>query len=1010
LKEENMPAKLKSVSQTLLFVIVACLEIIYSTDLFSQQAEVSFVTASDATSANPEKDNETFSAKPDKPLNEERLLEIINQADKLYQQRKYQECLDVTGAVLYLFDEEEDLSNKLYGKLLVITGSALSESGRWESAHGAFSKALMIFQHIGEKNSVAIIHFNIGRTYGHQKMWNAMSNSYEQALKLFKQLKNTNGQVMVLINLAFAFSSQGELSLATEKLQEIKKLEPRITSPELKPFIAKLDALLVPLDRNRPAPEQVPEVLSDDESRAEWSLLLEHLKNASMTDKGIIAIKIGSEIAIINGPPNLGLIPLDAADARFLNLILNDTRLDDPSVRMQFLQAAKGFAERGVKLRQLNKYSLAWGHYRVALMTAVRYCDIDGLKAVSGSLLTLWRILQKQAVEGKFGEPLSEKGKTASLLRRWISYDAGEVLSALQVCQEETLPVLSVERIRHRLSLMSGEYQLIYKQTMKFYKMASEAGYENLGLEALLLTIAETDKLSILGIPDEHAPERSTGFQQIWSTYLSARRKLPLIDQSTDLYLAYKVAIEYFEYLRARSVSAGGSFGHRLSFLVSEFLQPVYRDRVLILSQHGDPTDSLVAAEYTLSRALTDWMARSHRSNRLIIRQGMAGSVGETRPATLTEIYGAAKRLHADLLYYIRTPGGYRLWLVSQEGNVIDASIEEPIEQIQAIISQLPYSSKSLIEFKGTSRGVQMASKNGAVHSIDAALEKLYRALIPANISRELEKNRERRIILIPDSTLNYIPFSALRIHGQYLIETREVAVIPSVGAWLLIESEANVRKAVQVEFKKSEAFVLGNPTFPENGYLIGSKRIKLGDLPGSEREAKSISELFNIAPMLGSRATLHSVVTEGYKSRIIHLATHGVLMPHDPWNSFLAFTDDVLTTRMLYEFDRPFRVDLVVLSACETALGLGHPDSIVSLSNSFLVAGANSVLSSLWLVPDSATSQLMTKFYEELRSGNTFAGSLREAQISLIRQSKTHHPYWWSAFRLNGDPTKIVR
>jgi CHAT domain-containing protein len=161
---------------------------------------------------------------------------------------------------------------------------------------------------------------------------------------------------------------------------------------------------------------------------------------------------------------------------------------------------------------------------------------------------------------------------------------------------------------------------------------------------------------------------------------------------------------------------------------------------------------------------------------------------------------------------------------------------------------------------------------------------------------------------------------------------------------------------------------------------------------------------LFGVTPRLGQDATLDLVLQEARQKKIAHFATHGVLLLEDALDSFLALTGGALTARSLYEMDRPFRTNLVVLSACETALGKAHPDSIWSLSNGFLVAGANSVVSSLWLVPDLATSRLMTRFYEELKGGSSTASALRKAQLALLYERETRHPYWWSAFRLNGD------
>jgi CHAT domain-containing protein len=97
---------------------------------------------------------------------------------------------------------------------------------------------------------------------------------------------------------------------------------------------------------------------------------------------------------------------------------------------------------------------------------------------------------------------------------------------------------------------------------------------------------------------------------------------------------------------------------------------------------------------------------------------------------------------------------------------------------------------------------------------------------------------------------------------------------------------------------------------------------------------------------------------------------------------------------------------DLVVLSACDTALGREvRGEGLIGLTQGFLAAGARSLVASLWQVPDRATAELMTKFYGfMLNDGMRPAEALREAQLWSAAQPRFRHPYFWGGFVLVGD------
>ena len=146
---------------------------------------------------------------------------------------------------------------------------------------------------------------------------------------------------------------------------------------------------------------------------------------------------------------------------------------------------------------------------------------------------------------------------------------------------------------------------------------------------------------------------------------------------------------------------------------------------------------------------------------------------------------------------------------------------------------------------------------------------------------------------------------------------------------------------------------------------------------------------------------------------RIVHFATHGLLNNEHPELSGLVLSlvnnrgqpqDGFLELEDIYNLRLP--VDLVVLSACDTALGQEmNGEGLVGLTRGFMYAGATRVVASLWSVNDAATSELMARFYKEMQQGQMKpAAALRAAQIQMWKQKIWTSPYYWAAFQIQGD------
>jgi CHAT domain-containing protein len=159
------------------------------------------------------------------------------------------------------------------------------------------------------------------------------------------------------------------------------------------------------------------------------------------------------------------------------------------------------------------------------------------------------------------------------------------------------------------------------------------------------------------------------------------------------------------------------------------------------------------------------------------------------------------------------------------------------------------------------------------------------------------------------------------------------------------------------------------------------------------------------------SRATATSDELGQYS--IIHFATHGLINNQHPELSGIVLSlvnergqpqNGFLRLHEIYNLR--LGADLVVLSACQTALGKEvRGEGLVGVTRGFMYAGAPRVVASLWRIDDRAAAELMKRFYEEmLGGGQRPVAALRAAQISLWKQKRWESPYYWAAFTLQGE------
>ena len=180
--------------------------------------------------------------------------------------------------------------------------------------------------------------------------------------------------------------------------------------------------------------------------------------------------------------------------------------------------------------------------------------------------------------------------------------------------------------------------------------------------------------------------------------------------------------------------------------------------------------------------------------------------------------------------------------------------------------------------------------------------------------------------------------------------------------------------------------------------------------LPNSETEAQAVAQLIKGQALVGSQATKRNFLKKSPDFNIIHLATHSAANDVLGEYSFVALQAenepqkiDMLYARDIYGLR--LSADLVVLSACGTALGQYRSgDGMIGLARAFNCAGARNVVASLWSVDDASTKDLMIMFYKEIKKGMPYNRALATAKRNFIQENRQYaHPYYWAGFVLNG-------
>ncbi len=274
---------------------------------------------------------------------------------------------------------------------------------------------------------------------------------------------------------------------------------------------------------------------------------------------------------------------------------------------------------------------------------------------------------------------------------------------------------------------------------------------------------------------------------------------------------------------------------------------------------------------------------------------------------------------------------------------------------------------------------------------------------------------RGKRLIIIPDEEIGWLPFDAF-LKSKPLADKSDFE-----GLHFLINDYT-------FSYGYSSSLIFGSGKSLTGGAEVISFSPSYGgktssftspvSLGGSMSEIESVSKLFKGKKFEGDKATKANFTEVMRDPAIFHLAMHSMSDSLNSRYSYMLFEshDKQQEGSRLYNYEislKRLRSPMVVLSACNSGTGtLYSGEGLMSLARGFMLAGASSVIKTAWEVNDEASSEIITRFYYHLSKGKQKNDALRLAKLEYLKKSSPAftNPYYWAAYEVLGDNTPVVR
>ncbi len=925
------------------------------------------------------------------------------------------------AAALPLFQQARDIDREVGNKedeglTYHEIGNVYSQEGNIVAALESFEQALTIFREVGAKEKMGYLLNNLGVTYRDMSDLKRAADYEGQALVIFRELNHRHGTATVLTNLASIYSQQGEMRKALFSYQEALPLciaggeqncEARVywrmasdysslgetqnaldnyaksaaiyrrkqRAVEFARMLNASGSLYSSLGNKARAFELYTEALAVSrkaESRAEEATTLSHLAELQ-EDKGdaqkardyyqqalVISREIRDRLGEATNLNRLGLLASSAGNRQEAIELFEQVLTINTSLGSRY-EGALAFHNLGLVYDRSGDLQLALEYFTRALAV---FREIENR---SGEAMLRYRLA---SVEKKLGH-MDEARR--------------DIVAALQI----------VETIRGKIA--STDLRSSYLATVQ--------EYYDLYIE-LLMTAHRT------------RPDGDFAFQALQASEQARARS-------------------FLDLLREAKADVRQGVDAKLLTREKELVELINAKAAAQVKAFSDPQKAELAK--TLGEDINR-LAGEYETLQASIRQSSPryAELVQTTPLTLADIQSLLDSQTLLLEYRLGAEHSY-LWLVSQTTlNSFELPARAEIEDLARHFYEL------LTTRNRSGPGETSAQKQSRIQAAEQELPGVTEKLSRTLLGSVAKSAGSKRLVVVVDGELQYVPFGVLvgaAPQGSNESGSEpgadEIISLPSIAVLAQLRRENLTRKIAT----KSVA-VFADPVFESDDLRLprvakskrgpqsnGSLQQSLRDfdfgpnakgLPrlfASRQEAKAIIAL---APKGASYAALdfeanrdRALASDLNQYRVLHFATHGLLNTARPQLSGVVLSlydekgrerDGFLRLDQIYNLR--LSSDLVVLSACSTALGKEvKGEGMIGLTRGFIYAGAQRVIASLWKVDDEATAELMKIFYRNLlQQRMSAARSLRAAQLEMQRQTRWQSPYYWGAFTLQGD------
>ena len=432
---------------------------------------------------------------------------------------------------------------------------------------------------------------------------------------------------------------------------------------------------------------------------------------------------------------------------------------------------------------------------------------------------------------------------------------------------------------------------------------------------------------------------------------------------------------------------------------------------------------------------LQDCLASLHRWEQALVvaEQSRARTLGElmlkkkgiqhlTSPLSFDQIASIVSKQSSPLVYLSYTGARLIGWVFTRcTGKVSMSTFETPLTDDQFEGKSFDYHLRYSLTEELVERSFELY-QNVLYNSDSSSPVQRLHELIAAPIIKLLHNNENSmsqtlEVVFILDSYTTLLPLTCLLDKsGSFFGDKYYFKLVPSLLAFGIMGNLLEVQVTLQTD--KYDFCVIGDPSIPP--FYLNGEVWTLGKLPHARREAEWVAFALHTTPILNENATKTALLNRAMSAKLIHIATHGSASA-----GFLAFSCFVISTQsgstkyappenvLLYPKeieDIHISPALVVLSSCDSGRGTVKADGIQGMARAFILAGAQSVLTTLWKVPDESASVFMQFFYQYLMDGIKSSLALHKATLSVRCFAKYSQYIHWSGYQLTGRDVLFSR